>query len=567
MLKKLVLSLALALNLTGCLPIPAHNSVSLEDVPLQAAGVWENNLYLYGPHDTLNLTSNLTIDEQGKIGNLVWRGNSLAYLLFDENYVGSLWISVDRQAPFLLVNALDTLYPVSFTPDGQLLYAMANPNTSQSESAYMVDLFTIEPEIGSVPTFIGSFRNEEMGIGCGGGSSLPTDWQYWEEVGFGGQSLVLQMTGQGIVYSLDCVGERTGLLDLETGRDVELGENFGIATLSPDGTTLAGRIWDRTSGLPAQLVTVDLMSLEVQTYETVDLPDQVIWSADGASLFYSVHQMLDTMIPMTADEQAALRNLQASATDDPNGGFPLFAVGIRRFNLASGDDTRIYQGGEDAFSIGHMFALADKDVLVFSQIPNLQDWIAAIAAGRFDPNGPTNTRQEQIETVPVSVFALNLRTQRVTAINSGVNLYVPNRLEVWEREHDEQVSQIHPAAGQIVRVAGVVEVEPGHVVESGAPRRRRLGLLGVGKGFEGERRLARGSASAEQGEGAEGDAPTAGERIELGKAGGDGGRRCRCGQVAGRADRLRAVAPLQGSHGALELAAFAGGQGNHPLRW
>jgi len=103
-------------------------------------------------------------------------------------------------------------------------------------------------------------------------------------------------------------------------------------------------------------------------------------------------------------------------------------VGIRRFTLVSGDDTQIYQGGEDAFSIGRMVALADKDVLVFSQIPNLQDWIAALAAGRFDPNGPTNTHQEQIETVPVSVFALNLHTQRVTAINVDVNLYRPNRL-------------------------------------------------------------------------------------------------------------------------------------------
>jgi hypothetical protein len=101
-------------------------------------------------------------------------------------------------------------------------------------------------------------------------------------------------------------------------------------------------------------------------------------------------------------------------------------VGIRRFNLASGEDTPIYQGGEDAFSIGRMFALADKDVLVFSQIPNLQDWIAALAAGRFERNGPINTLQEQIETVPVSIFSLNLGTQHLTKINVGVNLYTPN---------------------------------------------------------------------------------------------------------------------------------------------
>jgi len=70
-------------------------------------------------------------------------------------------------------------------------------------------------------------------------------------------------------------------------------------------------------------------------------------------------------------------------------------VGIRRFNLASGEDTRIYQGGEDAFSIGRMFALADKDVLVFSQIPNLQDWIAALPqAGSIQMARPTRIQNK-----------------------------------------------------------------------------------------------------------------------------------------------------------------------------
>jgi hypothetical protein len=86
----------------------------------------------------------------------------------------------------------------------------------------------------------------------------------------------------------------------------------------------------------------------------------------------------------------------------------------------------IYQGTDDAFSVGRMFALSDKDVLVFSQIPNLQAWIAAIASGQFDLNGAIDTRQEQIATVPVSVFALNLGTQQLTTINVGVSLYTPN---------------------------------------------------------------------------------------------------------------------------------------------
>jgi hypothetical protein len=422
MFKKFALLIMCALSLTGVLSVQAQTT--LQDVPLQAAGLWQNNLYVYGPLDTLSLITN----EPGNFKNPVWHGNTLAYLQLDENYLGDLWVSVDMQAPVLLAADLDTLYPISFTSDGLLLYAMVNPNNNtNSGNDYLFDLFTIAPVSGAVPILIGSFGNEEMAIGCGGGSSLPTDWQRWEEVGFGGQSVVLQMTAYGILHSMDCVGERTGLLDLATGRDVELGQSFAIAALSPDGSMLAGRIGNRAATESAQLATIDLSNFTVQTYETADIPDQVAWSADGASLFYSTQQMLDTLIPVTDSEREALRNSGVIEPVSPSTvGFPTFSVGIRRFDLASGDDSIIYQGSEDVFSIGRMFGLADKDVLVFTQIPNLQAWITAIAAGQFNSNGDVNSRQEQIATVPVSVFALNLGTQQLTTINVGVNLYTPN---------------------------------------------------------------------------------------------------------------------------------------------
>jgi hypothetical protein len=39
------------------------------------------------------------------------------------------------------------------------------------------------------------------------------------------------------------------------------------------------------------------------------------------------------------------------------------------------------------------------------------------------------------------------------------------------------------------------------------------------------------------------------------------------GQLTGFAQGLRAVSLLDGSHGAVEFAPFAGGQANRPLRW
>lgn len=398
--------------------VQAQDTRALEDIPLQAAGVWENNLYVYGPLDALNITTN----GRGNIMNIVWDGDKLAYTQLDENYVRNLWVSLNYQEPFLLVNDLDSMYPASFTPDGQLLFAKTNPNNTQPNANYVIDLYTVKPEIGAVPTFIGSFGNDvPVGVGCGGGSPFPTDWQRYSEVGFGGQSLVLQMTDYGLVHSLDCAGVRTGLLNIETGEDVEIGQSFAIATLSPDGKYLAGKEWNYEA---PQLAIVDLETLNVQSFATPSIPDQVIWSADSSKLFYSVFQMTDQPIPMTEEEE----NLIYEAIGFDNVAFRLYDASIHQYDPVTGDDIVIYDAPEDVLSIGRMFALPDKNVLVFGQIPNMQGWIDAIVSGELDPFAPTDTYLEQIATVPITVFALNLDTQSLTTINVGVNLYTPSLL-------------------------------------------------------------------------------------------------------------------------------------------
>lgn len=413
MQKKFAVFITLLVSILASIMVNAQDTRTLEDIPLQAAGVWENNLYVYGALDALNITTN----GRGNFMNIVWYDDILAYIQNDENYIPNLWVSLDYQEPFLLVNGLDSMYPISFTPDGQLLYAKTNPNNTQPNANYVIDLYTVEPEIGAVPTFIGSFGNDvRVGVGCGGGSPFPTDWQRYTEVGFGGQPLVLQMTDYGIVHSLDCAGVRTGVFNVETGKDVELGQSFAIAALSPDGTQLAGKEWNYEA---PQLAIADLETLTVQSFATPGIPDQVTWSKDGDSLFYSVFQMTQQDLPMTEAEQRLIYDVIGFE----NVAFRLYDASVHQYDPATGEDTLIYDAPNDVLSIGRMFALPDKHVLVFGQIPNLQGWIDAVLS---DEINMSSTYLEQIATVPVSVFALNLDTQALTTINVGVNLYTPN---------------------------------------------------------------------------------------------------------------------------------------------
>jgi hypothetical protein len=105
-------------------------------------------------------------------------------------------------------------------------------------------------------------------------------------------------------------------------------------------------------------------------------------------------------------------------------GFPQYVVQVHNFSLKSNDDTTLYTGPENVAGIGRLFAIHPQ-TLVFSQIPNLEDWIDAIAAGRFDPSLPEDSSALQLETVPVSVLALDLATSELTTIVTHVSLFTP----------------------------------------------------------------------------------------------------------------------------------------------
>lgn len=385
------------------------------------AGVVEGDLYLYTSAESINLTQ----DGQGNFDHIAWYGNVVAFSRRDADGVQSLWISLDGQTPFVVATGLDAFYPFAFTPEGNLVFAA---NTSAvNDSEFMTDVFTVAPEAGASPQLIGQIDSTIAVIGgCGGGSPLPTDWQYWNESGFGGRHHTLAQTPFGIVYTLDCIGGRTALHNLETNEMTQLGVNFGNVNLSTDQAHLVGTVFDSsTPEIPKQLAVVDLATAEFRLLETEATPDQVVWSANGDAIFYTVYEVLPEGIPMTEAEQETL-SLYFGAGDGPFAGFPLHQVQIRRYDLATNTDEVVYTAPEDAASIGRLFAV-DEGTLIFSQIPNLQNWIAAVAEGKIDLSSLEDTTDLQLAAVPVRVLSLDLSSGDVAEIGTGINLFTPSQ--------------------------------------------------------------------------------------------------------------------------------------------
>lgn len=402
----------------AAVPYVAAALIAFVPTAIQGAGVYDGDLYVY----TQTEASSLTQDGVGNFTQLAWYQDTLVYTRLDTSTLKNLlWLSRNGENPVMLVANTEPLYPFSFTEEGQILFAQNT--TAVTESQWLTDVYTISTEADATPQFIGQLDSTlAMTIGCGGGSPLPTDWQRWTELGFGGQHRILEMTPYGIVYSLDCAGMRTGLLNLETNETHELGFNFGNAVLSPDRTQVLGTVFDtRGTDQIRQLAVADLRTLNLRLYETAAMPDQTAWAVDGTAVFYTVYETRSENIPVSPEEQEAL-NRSFGVPGEGFAAFPLYNAAIHRYELSTNTDEVIYEAPDDVASIARLLVI-DENTLIFSQIPNLQAWIAAIADGQFDPSAPDDTNRLQLGTVPVRVLRLDIASRNVSELGHGINLF------------------------------------------------------------------------------------------------------------------------------------------------
>jgi hypothetical protein len=156
--------------------------------------VANGDLYVYTTTESINLTQ----DGQGGFRQIEWRGDVLAYSRFDSGGGLNLWLSIDGGAPFLLLHNIDGLYPFSFTTDGQILFAQ--DSQVETEAPFLTGVWTIALEAGAEPQALAQIDTTiAVSPGCGGGSPLPTDWQYWSEAGFAGKRRILALTPYSLV--------------------------------------------------------------------------------------------------------------------------------------------------------------------------------------------------------------------------------------------------------------------------------------------------------------------------------------------------------------------------------
>jgi hypothetical protein len=412
--------LAFALLVLTALPVSAQGS-------LPFAAVTQDQVILYGLSDTPQ-----AITAPGQFSNyfdLAWSpdGNTLALVVSDADFNSPLLVS-DRAGspPITLVSKVISAFPLSFTADGQILYAVDTGEFIQrpdQPGGVLVNVFSSAPTVGATPTLVGRF---EWIVGCGGGSSIPAHWRYWEEAktGPGGSSLILALTPFGLVHSMNCTGVGTALLNPATDADVELGEQLGWARVSPDGTKVVGISRENAYAESGQLVVVDLATQTTTALPTAApvVPDLVTWGADGSSVFYSAIQKVSD-VPGTPEGQQKLA--EAIGYLEPTT-LPVNEAAIHRLNLSDNADTQIYAG--DAFAVGRMIALPGGNALLFSLIPNVDDWVAGIVDGTIEAwaeDTPQRYFQVELYYLDLASGAASLIGQDLSQVAFNTGAYSP----------------------------------------------------------------------------------------------------------------------------------------------
>jgi WD40 repeat protein len=353
--------------------------------------------------------------------SLAWSpdGSKLAFLQQNDQFQMKLMVtdSAGKVTP-LDAASLESGFPITFSPDGYIIYIGQGDNSQIAQNQqYTVTVNRIRPEAGAAPEKIGQFAS---GVGCGGGSPIPADWQYWGETGFGGNPLTLAWTPYGLLHSNACSGGSLALLDLQTGEDKPIGpqqslsqgvtDALGRVAIAPDGKRFAAvKTKYAEPSLIRSLVLVDLETLDITDVATTGAPDQLAWSADD-TLFYSTRDERANLISTLSAEQKQKLNevLGYEMTD-----LPSFEVNIRQLNVQTGEDRLIYTA--DAYAVGRMFELPGGKSLVFSQIPNLNAWVDAVASGKLDMTSEQSGDQQRA-TVPVSLLELSLESGQNAAV-------------------------------------------------------------------------------------------------------------------------------------------------------
>lgn len=314
----------------------------------------------------------------------VWSpdGTKLAYLVNGdgESASGLLTLKVwDGTQAVEVVSNFEAVIglPINWTRDGKLLYAVRTETVIGQD--IMIEVYTVEPVAGAEPQLVSN--QVPFGVGCGGASSYPFDYAFWEETDMGGSRPIIQLTDFGLVYTSACAGGRTALFRTFSNEFVPFAEGTLLRSdLSADQWSIAGITREMAGNVTFEegtdtITVVNLETGEERTITTQHPVAQVAWGADGSLHYSSTSIDTNLLEGLTEQQRRAVSNVvgvpggSPAMTDLPRHTVSLYKV------APDGTETTLAEN-IDAYEIGRMQVVGST--LYFSTITNPDAWVQAI---------------------------------------------------------------------------------------------------------------------------------------------------------------------------------------------
>ncbi len=315
----------------------------------------------------------------------------------------------------LIVQLVEPVFdaPVTFSADGTQVYYLTEENAVPSETAPLVQrpIYVQDVAPDSEPTAVGMTR---YGVGCGGGSSFPMYGVRNQEIGYTANPKVFDLTDFGFIYSSNCVGSGLNLFDVDEEVDYQLVDTLHRATISPDGTAIAGLtdVVDRVNEGSIALRVLDIETDTFNTYQPLMNPDQIAWSSMGDAIFYSTRQLGELFLPELSEVELA--QLNELTFDQFADGIPSYEVEVRRYDLATGEDRQITTF-DNVWAIGRMFQVGDN--LYVSTIPDGSEWLRTLTTAEdVDMNDFEAVQSLAEAAVQPQLSVVFMRNGTVTAL-------------------------------------------------------------------------------------------------------------------------------------------------------
>jgi len=397
MLLRRIWSFALLALLLAALPAYARQRQTPPIAALTGGNIWLYNFDGSGQqftNDELRYRFPTWSPDGRRFAVMAWGPNVSRHILMTD-FSGAPLTRITNPLPSEEV-------PPSFSPDGSMLLFASNQT-----AASMQEIYRFTPVAGAALERIASYPLNACGIG---GMFVPHERALNSErddLYIEGYPGVLAVTPFGILHNTRCDAGDLWLLNPQNGQDFQLFERTNGVFIAPERTRAIAILND---------TSVAFINTERGPYTQVTpaaRPDQIGFGLPGSNeMFYST-RALKGATPLPEGVRQQFNNVFFTM---PNS----YETSIHRFSLRTGVDEVLYTA--DAYGLSRLTLTPDGGTLLFSQLPNPDAWVQAVAEGRLDA-GDFEAAEAYMQ---VEVYALDLADKSVRMLGRGWNQFALN---------------------------------------------------------------------------------------------------------------------------------------------